>query len=255
MVRSSQNPSRFWMIVCYLTALVCACAAMGNDRLPFWAEKSTYIEGDRIYAVGISRVQKDVAEARQEAFDRGLLELMNMLQVSDLGKLTLNTQRTVEVPKEEGVQVYRLVWVSAEEANSLKESRGRLTRETLLRQTESMKRLRDELYPVLQQHQQAATSLSELERQANETADLHAYRREQIRGAAGAIERRIASRSAMVCELKRDMSEDEVRALVGEPDQTRLAGKWPEWRYGRSTIRFSREGKVLELRLARGLCE
>lgn len=246
---------RLWMVLCYLVALITACVATGAEPLPFWTEKSTYVEGERIYAVGISRPLKDSAAARQEAFDRASLELMNMLQVSDLGKVTLNTQRTFEVPKGEGVQVYRLIWITADEAHGIKETSGRLTRETLLKQTAQLNQLRDELYPVLQQRQAAAKSLQEMERQANEVADANEFRREQVRGAAGAIERKIAARSKLICELKRSMTEDEVKALVGEPEAVYGGIKMRKWRYGHSYILFSREGKVSSFTFEPNTCD
>ena len=246
---------RLWLVLCYVLALISACVATGAESLPFWTEKSTYVEGDRVYAVGISRPLKDVAVARQEAYDRASLELMNMLQVSDLGKVTLNTQRTFEVAKGEGVQVYRLVWVTADDAHGIKESSGRLTRETLLRQTEQLNHLRDELYPVMQQRQAAAKSLQDLERQANEVADANEYRREQVRGAAGAIERKISSRSRLICELKRSMTEDEVKALVGEPEAVYGGHKVRKWRYGHSYVHFTREGKISSLTFEPNTCD
>ncbi len=251
---SPDSPARLWMILCYLAALFSACLTFAAEPLPFWTEKTTYIEGDRIFAVGISAPHSDVAQSRQEAFDRASLELMNMLQVSDLGKLTINTQRTLEVPGEKGSLVYRLLWVDAEEARALKETRGRLTRETLLRQTEQMKKLREELYPVLKDHQQAAKNLQELERQANQSADANEFRREQVRSAAGAIERRIASRSSLICDIKRSMTEAEVRALVGDPDATYGSLKIHKWRYGHSFVNFTRD-RVTSLSLEPDICQ
>lgn len=79
MERSSpETPARLWMILCYLAALFTACFTFAAEPLPFWTEKSTYVEGDKIFAVGIPAAHSDIAQSRQEAFDRASLELMNM---------------------------------------------------------------------------------------------------------------------------------------------------------------------------------
>lgn len=214
-------------------------AASANTTLPFWTEKSTYTEGERLYAVGVSTANKDEAAARQEAFEAAKTELSNMLQVSDLSPLTLNTQRTFARKTKKGFIVYRLVWVNSEKALDVKKEAAAQTRERLEEQASAMEAQAKELQPVLDRYLEAQSSLKEVEAKALELEKKWKAKRVEARKLSRAIQRKIASRSALVCEIKKWMTHKEVLALIGPPDQKGDAGGGMEsWRYGASEVIF-----------------
>ena len=85
-----------------------------KDARPFWTEKSAFIEGDELFVVGIASKAKTPEEGRQQAFDRGKVELMNYAQATTLEAqgLVIETQMTFEEPNPDGtVTVFRLLRV------------------------------------------------------------------------------------------------------------------------------------------------
>ena len=79
--------------------LILLCFQVFANDLPFWTEKSSYLEGNRLYGVGMGA-------NRSLAFENAKQELMNHLQISDLSSIEIHTQMTYEKDL-----VYRLVWV------------------------------------------------------------------------------------------------------------------------------------------------
>lgn len=86
------------------------------ESLPFWTEKASYVEGDRLYAVGVSGVHKTQAAAREEAFEKAKVELQKHLQIQDLSALEINTQMNYDQEVTSGKRTYRLLWVSQKKA-------------------------------------------------------------------------------------------------------------------------------------------
>ncbi len=87
---------------------------------PFWTEKSTFIEGDRVYFVGIASRAISVEAGRKAALEAAKKELKSSTNISEIKGLFLNTQMTFEEKAKDGYVVYRLVWVSREEIETLK---------------------------------------------------------------------------------------------------------------------------------------
>jgi len=89
---------------------------------PFWTEKSSYAEGDRVYFVGVATKQKNVETGRKVALENARQELSNYLQLSSTEGITFNTKRTFE---ERGglSNVYRLMWVSREDITAFKQKK------------------------------------------------------------------------------------------------------------------------------------
>ncbi|WP_447973688.1 hypothetical protein [Nitrospira sp. Kam-Ns4a] len=85
-----------------------------KDAHPFWTEKSSFLEGDDLFVVGVASNVRTVEEGRQLAFERGKTELMNYAQVSSLDAqgLLIETQMTYEEPNPDGtLTVFRLLRV------------------------------------------------------------------------------------------------------------------------------------------------
>jgi len=79
---------------------------------PFWTEKSTFIEGDVLYAVGVASKCKTVENGREKAFQKGRMEVMNYAQIANLdgAGITIETQMTYEERnKDRTYNVYRLL--------------------------------------------------------------------------------------------------------------------------------------------------
>lgn len=88
----------------------------GKDARPFWTEKSSFIEGEELFVVGVASKARTVEEGRRQAFEQGKVELMNFAQITTLETqgLVIETQMTFEEPNADGtVTVYRLLRVPA----------------------------------------------------------------------------------------------------------------------------------------------
>ena len=82
------------------------------DERPFWTEKSTFIEGDVLFAVGVASNSITVEDGREKAFQKGRLEVMNYAQIADMEEsgVALETQMTYEEKNPNGsYNVYRLI--------------------------------------------------------------------------------------------------------------------------------------------------
>lgn len=102
----------FWVVLCLLSAPLPAGAA--SSSRPFWTEKTAYVEGEDLFVVGIATKARTPEEGRQQAFERGKVELMNFAQVTDLEAqgLVIETQMTYEEANPDGsVNVFRLLRV------------------------------------------------------------------------------------------------------------------------------------------------
>jgi len=108
-----------------ITACIFLNLAPGNfsyaDNVnPFWTEKSSYIEGEYLYVVGVASNAASIEAGRMHAFENGKREIMNFTQISNLGGLAIKTQMTYEEKAGNKYNVYRLMYVDYEDINSLK---------------------------------------------------------------------------------------------------------------------------------------
>src|SRR3972149_10070390 len=84
------------------------------EKRPFWSEKSSYVEGDVLYVVGVATQKGSIEESRQSAFDNGVIEIMNYSQISDVSKirgLIIDTQMTYQENVNNTWTVFRLMKV------------------------------------------------------------------------------------------------------------------------------------------------
>ena len=100
--------------------LLFASGATAESVKPFWTEKSSYIEGDYLYVVGVASNAPTVEAGRKRAFDNGKSEIMNFAQLSNLEGLVIKTQMTYQEKAEDGFTVYRLMFVDYDGVNALK---------------------------------------------------------------------------------------------------------------------------------------
>ncbi len=65
-----------------LLSVSLACAV--KDARPFWTEKSSFIEGEDMFVVGVASKARTIEEGRRQAFEEVKVELMNYTQVSSI---------------------------------------------------------------------------------------------------------------------------------------------------------------------------
>ena len=103
-----------------LLVLASASTSYAENVKPFWTEKSSYIEGENLYVVGVASNAASIEAGRMHAFENGKLEIMKFTQLSNLGGLAIKTQMTYEEKTGNRYNVYRLMYVDYEDINSLK---------------------------------------------------------------------------------------------------------------------------------------
>ena len=84
--------------------LATSLAWAAKDARPFWTEKSSFIEGEELFVVGVASKARTVEEGRRQAFEQGKVELMNFAQITNLEAqgLVIETQMTFEEPNADG---------------------------------------------------------------------------------------------------------------------------------------------------------
>lgn len=108
------------IISCFLIQTIAAPTVFAK---PFWTEKSSFVEGDRVFFVGVATNQKSIEIGRKSALENAKAELSNFLQIASTKGLTFQTQMTHEERvKSGGFDVYRLMYVEQEEIAKFKAS-------------------------------------------------------------------------------------------------------------------------------------
>ncbi len=223
--------------------LVAPLISFAKSDLPFWTEKSTYIEGDKIYAVGISEPNSDQAKARVQALERALVEIQNYLQLTDIMPLEVETQVIHEVEQVSKWRVYRLVYVSHNSAMELKQIRIDNQTKAIKIETARIKEQTKSLAPVLQEYENSIRDLDEIQKSADFARDEFTARRQAASAASKSIQEKIKERGMLACLVVKGMTPDEVQTLIGKPDQVNT---WHTgeivWVYGTSYLKI---GKVV----------
>jgi len=222
---------------------VASLAATYNER-PWWTERSAFVEGDTLYAVGVASSAKSVEDGRQQAFERGRLELGNYAQITSLEAqgLVIETQMTFEEPNQDGtVTVYRLLRVpvskllsvqsqlqnrSEAKSRELDQARQDLAakqqalNQKELEAKELLQRLKSQLGEQQTRSSQndSNTPIVEQLKQASVQVDKQAEDAEAvIQSAQQRIARGNEARKAMCSRLLTGMTKAEVSAVIGEP--------------------------------------
>ena len=86
------------------------------ESRPNWTQKSSFILGDDLYAVGVASHAATIEEGRQKAFEHGIVEIMNFGQTTRISELVIETQMTFEERNpDRSYNVFRLLKVSLKE--------------------------------------------------------------------------------------------------------------------------------------------
>lgn len=97
---------------------------------PFWTEKSTYTEGDRVYFVGIASKVATKEKGRDSALSNARNEASNFFQMSDVTFLTFETQMTYEEANKDGTfDVYRLMFIKKDDVVKVKAKKIELAKQ------------------------------------------------------------------------------------------------------------------------------
>ena len=93
----------------YIFNLLTVQPALAQNLRPFWTEKSTYIEGEELKAVGIASNVLSREDGRQRAYENALVEIRNFF--STIGSMPqIQTQIIFEEENKDGTfNVYRLL--------------------------------------------------------------------------------------------------------------------------------------------------
>ena len=227
------------------TAAVTVPEARAGDKSarPFWTEKSAFVEGDELYVVGIASNAKTAEDGRQQAFERGKIELMNFAQVTTLEAqgLGITTQMTFEESNaDRSVTVYRLLRVPLEKLLAIQ---GRIQSQRKA-QEQGLEKARQDLLitqnSLAEKERQAEALLNILSNETrrrglaptqptgsliNDLKQAEALLSKEDSAAAvtlSQVHQRVRTEQqknvARCARLEKGMSKQEVRGVLGEPD-------------------------------------
>lgn len=254
------------VLVSWLIA-VAALGATYNER-PWWAERAAFVEGDTLFAVGVASRAKTVEEGRQQAFERGLVELTNYAQITSLEAqgLVIETQMTFEEPNADGtVNVYRLLRVPIakllsvqSQLQSRSEAKGReldqARRDLAAKQQalyqkeleakELLQRLKSQLAEQQTKPSQNDSETPVLERLKQATVRVEKQTEDAetvIRSAQQRIARGNEERKTLCSRLLKGMTKAEVATVLGEPTGRKTPNLLVYGREKRITIDFDED--------------
>jgi hypothetical protein len=99
----------------HLILILLSVSAHAEDR-PFWTEKTSYIEGDRVYFVGVSSSNKTLEDGRLKALNHAKAEALQYVGAEVWPEaIGLNTQVSFEERRPDGFRCFRLTYVDLEE--------------------------------------------------------------------------------------------------------------------------------------------
>jgi hypothetical protein len=220
----SIRPSRRFSVQfnVFMFFVLCMIAATSGfaakDGRPFWTEKSSFIEGDELFVVGVASNSKTVEEARKQAFENGMLELMNFAQVTSLEArgLVIETQMTFEEPQANGtVTVYRLLRVPIEKLRAIQDN---LRTQTVV-QEHALEKAQRDLQGVQQSLARKQQLLDGQSRQTQETLDSVSKLQETL----GLKSIKIEQKQREVEQLLQQLS-GKVKQTEPAPSPPRVAG-------------------------------
>ena len=250
-----------------------------KDARPFWTEKSSFIEGEELFVVGVASKARTVEDGRRQAFEQGKVELMNFAQITSLEAqgLVIETQMTFEESNADGtVTVYRLLRVPASKLVGIQ---GRLKAQSQA-QEQTLDQARKELAVIQQALGEKATKLEQQQRQVEQMlqqinskiqsiststnrseqsgslvdrlketdAKLDASEQE-LSQLSRQVQERVQSRSQKACRyITPGMNPAEVKRLLGDQDGEKKGYSFEKgntWAYGTTIVQFNWQGVVL----------
>ena len=182
-----------------------------SAQRPFWTEQSSFLQGDELFTVGVASHALTLEEGRQYAFNHGVTELKNFVQVGQLDGLTVTTQMTYEERHPDGtVTVFRLLRVPVDEI--------------LARQT----------------HHPTTSNFGYGFPDTSPSTSVEKHAQEQtVARLSRKVNWRVHQRSQLSCRyVKEGMMSSQIESLLGQPDSDTLQGGFGTWNYGTTEIWF-----------------
>ena len=205
--------------------------SQAGDR-PFWTEKTSFIQGEDLYVVGVASHAQTLGAGRQLALEHGKYEVMNFAQVTNLARkgLFLETQMTFEEMHVDGsVTVFRLFRVPLKKLENLQKGflfhRPNPTHQL----TQAGKKL--------QAFRHSATRKTEIIKQ---------QAAEQDHPIQPVVNKRFYDSQWICQQIKQGMQMRQVKNLLGPAQNMKLIGETPILQYGNTEIWFSK-GRVSHL--------
>jgi hypothetical protein len=227
MKRRANNP-HLPIIAFFVFNILLMTAAWSADRgalRPFWTEKSSYVEGDLLYSVGVATNAKTLEEGRLAAYKNGTAEIGNFAQITDLAGLTIETQMTFEEDNQDGTyNIFRLLKVEIKQLTKWKT-------DLLSRATAELEKHNSEVAAGIERKK---GQVEILQRQMKELGTLDAQELE--------ILRKLAIMTKNVEKLARcGMTQEEIQKLLGQPrteDESGARRGIVHWNYGEEWLGF-----------------
>jgi len=212
---SPYGPFRASVLALILAFPVVALAEGNAAKRPFWTQKSSYMEGDWLYAVGVASDAQSEEAGRTLAYENALGEIRNFAQLSDLSGLEIQTQMTFTEPAGKAFSVYRLVRTAYEPLIKLRRKSVDAV-EARMRELESAQEV------SMQRSAQLLSRLRENEERLRQMSEEY-----------NKISQRIADVTERASALvKAGMTEEELVRLVGQPARKEFSGDRTFMNYG-----------------------
>lgn len=188
--------------------------------MPFWAEKSAFTQGDRVYFVGVSTQAKSIEEGRAKALESARHELSQYLRAIDTSVITLESQMTYQCINPNGTyNVYRLTFAYLAQLTAFK-------RKALDAERASIELERIEVAKQLAANRTLIADLKAQRAEAQNQEVAATTIRRQLISKANILKRRVAC----------GMTREQLIKVMGNPDTTEnesANGKWVKLAYGR----------------------
>lgn len=114
------NTIKGWVV--FIIIIIVFLRLSSISAQPFWTEKSSYLEDNYLYTVGVSTNAGTKEMGRRLAFEHGKQEISNFIQLINLTGIEIITQMTYEKEDNDGTyNVYRLLKVDYTNLMELKE--------------------------------------------------------------------------------------------------------------------------------------
>ncbi|WP_447972107.1 c-type cytochrome [Nitrospira sp. Kam-Ns4a] len=112
------------LFVALLLVLSAAPLRADTENRPFWTEQAMFRFGEDLFFVGRASCAKTVEDGREQAFQRGIREILNYAQAASTAGLPVETQMVFHERDSEGcpqgtVTVWRLLRVNAQQVAAL----------------------------------------------------------------------------------------------------------------------------------------
>ena len=139
-----------FMVLAFLGTFMLICSPIHATDAPYWTERSSFVDDEYLYTVGIASNMEKEEDGREQAFHNGVREIKNYLLTDEIKDVQVETQMTFTEHLPNGhVTVYRLLKIRFDEIHKY-----------LTRKKSSEKIVVDKLWAVLDSTLHSGTGFS-----------------------------------------------------------------------------------------------